>query len=306
MNFHNLKIFIDVAELGSFTKAAQKNYVSQTAVSLQIASMEKELGFPLFIREKNEISLTQAGKAFYDDCSHIVFHYNHAIRHATEVAKGKMKIIRVGVTGPGDSVFLPEIAAEFNQQYPGVQIKLDKDTFYGIKNKLKRNLVDVSFNFAYDLLSETEIMVEKLIESEVVLLVSRYHRFAQLDCINPIEVAHEKIIMVSKDYGPANFEHMMQARRMDGYEPILELVESAETLLMYVEMNQGVAFVPELLFQYNPRHCKTVRLKGSRDTNEYVISWMRSNKNDLIPLFIEKAKTYFQQLGQSADRKEPC
>lgn len=293
MNFYNLQYFIDVAELGSFTKAAHKNYVSQTAISQQIASIEKELGFQLFIREKSEIRLTPAGRSFYEDCSKIVFYYNHAVRRATEEADGKAEIIRIGITGPGDSVCLPKIAALFCEKYPHVQIKLERDTFYGIKNKLKRNLVDISFSFSYDILGESEIAVEKLIASEVVLLVSRRHRLAQFDCIEPSEVANERIIMVSKDYGPANFEHMVQCRRADGYEPILEIVDSVETLLLYVEMNQGVAFVPESLFQYDHQYCKLVKIKGSQETNEYVVSWMRNNESKLVPAFIAVAKLYF-------------
>lgn len=295
MNFNNMKYFIDAAELGSFTKAGRKNYVSQTAVSFQIASMEKELGFPLFLREKNEIRLTQAGKNFYENCCKILYFYNQAVKNASEIAGRKEEVIRIGITGPGDSLFLPEIVSAFQKKYSRVNIKLERDTFYGLKNRLKHNLIDIAFNFSYDIQGESGILIEKLLESKVVLLVSRQHPLAARKIIDPIEAAGEKIIMVSKDYGPANFEHMLEARRMEGYEPVLEIVESVEVLEMYVEMNHGVAFIPKRLFRYNPSRCTTVEIRGSRETNEYVASWMQDNKNKLILPFIEAAREYFRE-----------
>ena len=296
MNFNNINYFIDVAEELSFTKAAKKNYVSQTAISLQISSMEKELGFKLFSREKNEIRLTVAGQSYYEECKKILLNYQQAVRKAGELSKKKTQRIRIGITGPTDSIFLPEIAANFYEKYPDVEISLDRDNFLGIKNKLKYHFIDIAFNFAYDMEGEQGVQVEKLIETNVVLLVSKRHKLAKLDSINPIDVAGEKIYMVSKDYGPANFEHMLESRRKDGYEPYLELVDSVEVLQMHVDMNQGVAFIPEKIFKYNKEYSKTIKIDNSNETNEYVVSKMIDNNNKYVQLFIDEAKKYFEKI----------
>lgn len=68
MNEEQLRIFLDVVELGSFQKVAERNYVSQRAVSRQIQRLEEHLGTQLFNRGKNKITLTHAGRFFEKRC----------------------------------------------------------------------------------------------------------------------------------------------------------------------------------------------------------------------------------------------
>ena len=68
MNIDQIKLFIQVTELGSFKKVAEQNYISQRAVSQQMKKLEDELGAQLFIRGHNSITLTPAGKFFRERC----------------------------------------------------------------------------------------------------------------------------------------------------------------------------------------------------------------------------------------------
>ena len=60
MNLEKIKCFVDIVKYNSFTKAAQENYITQAAISQQIASMEAELGFPLFVRSKRGFTVTES------------------------------------------------------------------------------------------------------------------------------------------------------------------------------------------------------------------------------------------------------
>ena len=82
MNINRLKYFIDIVSLGSFGKAAEHNYISQSAVSQQITATEDELGFPLFWRSKGKAALTLAGKCFYEKVQSIYDNYCQAVRFA--------------------------------------------------------------------------------------------------------------------------------------------------------------------------------------------------------------------------------
>lgn len=82
-----MEYFIAAVEHGSFTKAAQERFVSQTAMSQQIAAMEQELDFLLFDRSGYRPSLTLAGKAFYESSKQIIADYQQAVK---KVAKDQL------------------------------------------------------------------------------------------------------------------------------------------------------------------------------------------------------------------------
>ena len=78
MNLKQLEYFIAVAESLSFTKAAKKCYISQTAITLQIQSLEKRLGVSLFIRDKHHVELTAAGKVYLNEARAILIRAEEA------------------------------------------------------------------------------------------------------------------------------------------------------------------------------------------------------------------------------------
>lgn len=87
MNFVRLQYFIDVAECQSFTKAARKNYIAQTAVSQQIQALEKEVGCRLFDRLSGKIILTDSGQCFYKYSCMIMNTYKELEEEVCEIKK---------------------------------------------------------------------------------------------------------------------------------------------------------------------------------------------------------------------------
>ncbi|MCG2730399.1 MAG: LysR family transcriptional regulator, partial [Acetobacterium sp.] len=100
MDFRKLEYFIAAVEHGSFTKAAQECFVSQTAMSQQIATMEQELDFLLFDRSGYRPTLTLAGKAFYESSKRIIGDYEQAVKQAKALKNGWSGSLRIGISGP--------------------------------------------------------------------------------------------------------------------------------------------------------------------------------------------------------------
>ncbi len=296
MNDQKLRYFVDVVDCGSFTNAARKNYISQTAISQHIASIEKELGFKLFERANGKAELTRAGESFCSDCRTFLQYYDRAVIMAKRISNAQKGEINIGITGPTEGFFLPDVLRQFRKEYPNVEIVLTKDSFAGLKSKLESGELDVSFNFVYDLEEDRQLNLTSLFEVPVELIVSREHRFAMLDEINAIDVANETIIMLSREYGPANLEHMVTARRAEGYEPKLKMVDSVEMLMFYVEMNQGVAFVPCRFLNYSHDLCKIIHIRDGNDTNGYVLAYKKTNNNTALPEFISIVKSTIENL----------
>lgn len=111
MNLDQLKLFLDVTKLGSFQQVADKNYVSQRAVSRQIKRLEAELGTQLFIRDKNKITLTQPGEFFRKRCESIL-NMIDATQHELHrfSYRGETKL-SIGYFSPFDALFIHDLVA---------------------------------------------------------------------------------------------------------------------------------------------------------------------------------------------------
>lgn len=124
MNLEKIKCFVDIVKYNSFTKAAQENYITQAAISQQIASMEAELGFPLFVRSKRGFTVTDSGKSFYESSLRLLALYSRSLSRARCIAHNLSWIYFPGnLAGPGYHPHLPRDPASA----PGISQHADHD-----------------------------------------------------------------------------------------------------------------------------------------------------------------------------------
>ena len=120
MNVHQLRYFVDVAKYLSFTQAADENYVAQSAISQQIANLEKELGFRLFERTSRSVRLTSAGMSLFIDMKSIIKRLDISVQNASHVARGESSPVRIGFQGKHEKLFLPKLVHDFGAFYTAV------------------------------------------------------------------------------------------------------------------------------------------------------------------------------------------
>lgn len=99
VSIQRLPVFLSAAEHLNFTRAAEEQCISQTAVSQQIKLLEQELGYALFVRGKRGVSLTPAGEVFYRQCRQLMIRYNGAAAQGKKVALGNATDLRIGYAG---------------------------------------------------------------------------------------------------------------------------------------------------------------------------------------------------------------
>lgn len=144
MDLHKMQYFKDVYELNSFTKAANKNFVYQSAVTQQIASIEKELGVLLFEREHGKITHTQAGNIFYQECRDILDEYEHVLEEIKNHSSHKVQIqkkLKIGFSGVMENNFIMLIN-EYMCRYPEVRIDFIEGSYMSLCEKLVSQEID--------------------------------------------------------------------------------------------------------------------------------------------------------------------
>ena len=120
-----LDTFVAVAEQGSFSKAAEKLYITPTAVMKQINALESHLGFALFVRTNHGLSLTTAGESFLQDTKYIVSYSARAKRKAKNIDEIEHnKPIRIGTSIMTPAKFLLDIWSQIQAKDPSLKIEL--------------------------------------------------------------------------------------------------------------------------------------------------------------------------------------
>ena len=142
-----LEIFIQVADTGSFSKAAEKLYISSTAVMKQMNLMEQELGLDLLIRTNHGIKLTEVGKQIYKDCKFIIDYSNKAIKNAKKLQNQNTHFVTIGTSLICPCKPLLDLWYKINDQYPEFKIKIVpfEENHTIILNTLNSNGVNLDF-----------------------------------------------------------------------------------------------------------------------------------------------------------------
>ena len=123
-----MKYFISVVECNSFTEAAEQCYISQSAISQQIRSLEKELGVELIHRENRRFTLTPAGKYFYEQSKGILNEVEDIRRETFRIGKDKEMELKIGYLRCYSGQELHQAVAEFSRLYPEVSIHIVNGT----------------------------------------------------------------------------------------------------------------------------------------------------------------------------------
>jgi DNA-binding transcriptional LysR family regulator len=146
VNTQQIKYFAAVARHLNFTEAARSVHLSQPALSKQIALLESELGFNLFIRTSRSVRLTPAGVVLLKELEHISGLLEAAIENARAASTGKTGNLSVGCLEALDiREFLPDAIAAFIKKYPDIKLSLERKSFKALLDALYGGTLDIIF-----------------------------------------------------------------------------------------------------------------------------------------------------------------
>src|SRR5690625_4752863 len=124
MELQQLRYVLAVAETGSFTRAAQQCFVVQSALSHQIATLERELGLKLFARSSRRVELTAAGQAFLPSARQTLDSADRAVAEAAAAVGEVRGRLTIGVIPTVTAIDLPSVLRDFHREHPRVKVSL--------------------------------------------------------------------------------------------------------------------------------------------------------------------------------------
>ena len=175
----NLLTFVTVIEKESFTKAAEELFISQSAVSLQIKSLEKKYRVKLFDRTNKYIRLTKAGEILYVHAKEIMKQYNKAERLIDDLFFKASGPLYIGSSYTFGEYVLPEMIAQFKDIYPDIIPNISIRNSKRIAEQVLQQEIDIGI--LEGKVEHTDLAVQSFAQDEMAVIVPATHRLADQD-----------------------------------------------------------------------------------------------------------------------------
>jgi DNA-binding transcriptional LysR family regulator len=242
MNIHTLKIFCDVIDTCSFSETAQLNFITQSAVSQQITSLERKLDDPLFIRGKGQFELTPAGKILYKYSKEILTLYqsiNNEISMAKDKVSGAIKLSTIYSIGLHE---LPPVIQQFKNKYPEVQLDVQYARMNNVYDSVQNGAVDLGI-VAFPK-KDSHVDVTPFRKDHLVLIVGTNHRLRNEVNVKLSDINNEDFIAFDKDIPTAKAINKEFKDRNISVNTVMSF-DNIETIKRAVEIETGIAIVPK-------------------------------------------------------------
>lgn len=249
-----LEYFVRVVEEKSFTKAAERLFISQPALSKSIRALEQELGVTLFRRDPRELSLTGEGEIVYRYAMDILSYWKARTEELTAALEQGKGTLRFGLPPSVGSVFFSRVLHEYGVKFPQVNIQIFEGTSKKIETMVTEDQIDLGV--VIEPYENPHMRLKTVYRSDVVLAVSQKHRLARRATVDFAELKEEPMLLVSKEY---MFHDQVLARcAQAGFVPNVTFTTSQWDLLLEMTAeNHGVTLIGRPLVEklYRDRIC---------------------------------------------------
>jgi len=257
MDLAELNVFLTVARERSFSRAAQKLYRTQPAVSIAVRRLEEWVGEPLFARGARGGELTDAGKLLVDYAERMLNLRQETKRALEDLRAGGRGDLSLGVNESSIHALLP-VLAKYRRLYPEVRLAVHRTFSRDIPSELLNHRLDlgiVSF-----VAQEQQLASVKILRDELAFVVSPRHRLAKRGRVSVSDLGDEVFIAHIVESPFRNRVIQLFAKHHVPLEMKVEL-PTIESIKRFVQMDMGVAIVPRMCARWEIEQALLVEIK---------------------------------------------
>ncbi len=296
MNINQIRYFVSVAQTGSFSAAAARNYISQTAMTQQIKALEDTLGCTLIDRNTRPVSLTAAGLSFFNDSKWILARLDDAMEKANEAATGLSGTLRIGYIKGYERSTLSDFLRRFHRQKPNVLLMCYRDTSDNLAAGLLNDDYDIIFTWDSTNLKMNEacdaIEIEK---APLTAALYASHPLGQKEYLERSDLKGEPLIYMSpsglsENYGDDIFMNLYQKA---GYVPnIVCRSTDVESVLIMVAAEEGISILPDYCVRKitDAEGLVFVPMKGENEVEEIHAVWKKESRQPALQSFLQQLR----------------
>ncbi len=292
MNFRKLQYFCTIAAEGSFSKAAEKLFVAQPALSRQVSELEEEVGTPLFNRLARGVSLTAAGKCFLDDAVKMLSDLEDAKNRAVQAAEGKIGNLNIGLIeffSWHKSVVQP--IRLFREENENVSLRLSTwEASIDIQERILTGELDCGFSFNRPQ-EDKHLSGVPVLSVNFLIAVPANSPLAKRSEINMHELAEEQFVWIPREIAPRHYDRCLMVCNQAGFSPRIAQTATTESgRLSLVAAGVGCAIVSSASILWKPEQVSLLRLSDIDLRAELELVWHIENKSPALRSFILAAE----------------
>jgi len=239
MDFDQIETFLEVARLNSFSRAAERRFRTQPAISSQIRSLEEEVGAKLLDRSGGKVSVTASGKLFQKFAEEMLASRKAMLTAIAETERVPRGEIVVGANEGTCLHILPEVFAEFKKRYPDVGVNIKRADYAKILQSVIDNSVD--FGIVSLPVTDTRLTVVLIHRDELVIIAPPKHALARMKSASIAEAAKFPLVVPKIGHTRDALDKLFYKRKLKP-RYTMEL-DSSELLKRFVAAGAGVGFI---------------------------------------------------------------
>ena len=289
MNLHQLNCFIAVAQHLNFTEASRRLHIAQSAVSHNIAELEKELDVRLFNRNTQVVNLTSAGEVFLKEAFKITSLAREAATKTKQIALGQSGKLMVGF------VFTPIISSmvnsfkRFYENYPNIDVYYNSYDSITMSRLLDCEALDIGFARHITLNRPEKLFWQPLYHDPLYVAVPVSHHLAEEEKIDLKMIKDMPIIMMNREANPGMYDVVTQLCMNNGFTPrILDYTNNLLATIMMAQIGMGVVILPGRFRSCVPEDLKLIPIDDENAVHVIGVVVNKQNPNPAVKYFLEE------------------
>lgn len=261
MNLKHLSYFVDISKRESFTKAADDIYVSQSALSKSVKSLEQELNVTLIDRTSKSFNLTEEGRILYVEGEKLLQYIDKSQDEIIEKIHRSRRRLRIGVPPVISTVYFSQLLFRFIKQYPNIELEISEVGANIVQNQINAGNIDIGV-VILPIINSDNYHIIPAMSSDNALIVNKDHPLASRDEVDFKELEHEDFLILDRTY--MLHDRIIKNCEIAGFYPHITTESSQwDFLAEMVAYNQGISILPVPIMKrfYSSDRIKMIRLK---------------------------------------------
>lgn len=285
----HLAIIREVEQQGSLTAAAEKLFLTQSALSHSIKKLEQQLGTDIWLREGRSLRLTQAGQYLLAVANRLLPQLALAEERLRQFAQGERGTLRIGMECHPCYQWLLKVVSPYLANWPDVDVD--------VKQKFQFGGIGALFGYEIDMLVTPDplykpgLLFQPVFDYEQVLVVHRQHALAKVEYVTPSQLSSETLITYPVDIDRLDIYN--QFLQPAGISPqVHKPIETTDIMLQMVASGRGVAALPRWLVEESQNRFEVVPVKlGKQGIAKQIYLGIRESDvhTDYVQAFIHLA-----------------
>jgi DNA-binding transcriptional LysR family regulator len=237
-DFSTLRVFVAVAESGSFSKAAAKVHLAVAAISRRVADLEDDVGAALFSRHARGVELTAAGQSMLQHAREILFGIERMRADMSDYSRGARGHVRLGAITSAVSQYLPEALQRFVTKHPQIKVELKELTSDAIMAALGDGVIDIGI--FVPTVPHGALDVYPFEKDRLALVVPRAHRLARRRKVALADALDDDFIGLAPSSSMVSLLDAAAGERMN----LRIQVRSFDAMCRMIQAGLGVGVLP--------------------------------------------------------------